>query len=435
LKQFPEPKQDAVERMHLMLTQIKTGALVALMGSVSALAADQVLNWNAIATSTVNAQNPFAQARFLTIAQLAVFEAVNSITGDYKPYLGRIAARPGASPDAAAVAAAHAVLRTYFPDAAGNLDAARMASLASIPDGEAKVNGVLAGEAAAAAMIALRGNDGAGTPRPYTPLTGPGYWQPTPPAFGAAILLHWASVTPFGLKNGGQFRSDPPPSLTSAQYRRNYDEVKLVGDVASSARPQDRSDVARYFATTSAAHAWNQAARQVSEAQGHSLSQNARAFAVLNIAINDGLIASLDSKYYYHFWRPVTAIRAGATDGNPRTEQDAGFTPLIATPAFPGYPSAHASASYAAKEVLEKIYGSGNHRIALSNPAVPGVVLNYTRFARITDDVDDARVFGGIHFRFDQEAGALQGRRVGEYVNKRQLRCVKSAACESDDAR
>jgi hypothetical protein len=226
--------------------------------------------------------------------------------------------------------------------------------------------------------------------------------------------LHWAAVTPFGLASGDQFRSNPPPALTSGRYQRDYDEVKEVGDVNSTARPQDRADVARYFAATSAMHAWNQAAVQVGTAQSRSLSHSARTLAILNMAINDGLIASMDTKYFYHFWRPVTAIRGGDTDANPRTEPDPGYTPFITTPAFPNYPSAHASASYAAREVLERIYGSGRHSITLSNPALPGVILNYTRLSQITDDIDHARVYGGIHFRFDQEAGALQGRHGGQ---------------------
>jgi hypothetical protein len=289
------------------------------------------------------------------------------------------------------------------------------------------------GEAAAAAMIALRSNDGSANPQPYTPLIGPGFWQPTPPAFGPAILLHWAAVTPFGLASRDQFRSNPPPAPTSGRYWRDYDEVKEVGDVNSAARPQDRADVARYFAATSAMNAWNQAAVQVSAAQGRSLSHNARTLAILNMAINDGLIASMDTKYFYHFWRPVSAIRAGDTDDNPRTDPYPGYTPFIATPAFPSYPSAHASASYAAREVLERIYGSRRQSITLSNPAVPEVILNYTRFSQITDDIDDARVYGGIHFRFDQEAGARQGRQVGKYVDKHHLRGVKGAGCEEDD--
>jgi hypothetical protein len=279
-------------------------------------------------------------------------------------------------------------------------------------------------------MIAARASDGSATPLPYTPQIGPGYWQPTPPAFAPAAFLHWASLTPFGLTRPNQFRSDPPPALTSNQYRRDYDEVKQVGDVNSTERPPDRTEVARYFAVASAMHVCNQAAVQVIAAEGRTLSQSARDLAVLNMAISDGAVASMDTKYHYHFWRPVTAIRAGDTDGNDRTDPAFSFTTLIATPAFPSYPSAHASASYAGREVLDRLYGSGRHAITLSNALVPGVVLRYTRFSQITDDIDDARVFGGIHFRFDQEAGAIQGRQVGKFVEKHQLRCRQPGFCE-----
>ena len=410
-------------------------AVLALLIANPVFGGDQVSNWNSIMLSTVAGQNPFAQARFAAITQLAVFEAVNAITRHHKPYLG-ITAPTGASAEAAAVAAAHTVLKNHFPGSGPSLDAARAASLATIPDGTGKTTGIAVGEAAAVAMIALRANDGSATPLPYTPFTDPGFWQPTPPAFAPAALLHWAKVTPFGLVSGSQFRSDPPPALKSGRYRRDYDEVKEVGDVNSTKRPQDRADVARYFAATSAMHAWNQAAAQVSAAQGTSLSHNARTLAVLNMAINDGLIASIETKYFYHFWRPVTAIRAGDTDGNPQTDVDPAFTPFITTPAFPSYPSAHASASYAAREVLERIYGRGPHSITLSNPALPGMTLNYSTFHQITDDIDDARVYGGIHFRFDQEAGALQGQHVGRYVNKNHLRCAKGdnyEDCHNDE--
>jgi hypothetical protein len=317
------------------------------------------------------------------------------------------------------------VLRNYFPGSAAMLDAALAESLATIPDGQGKTDGIAVGQAAAAAMIAARGDDGSGSPIPYTPQSGPGFWQPTPPAYAPAILAHWGRVTPFGLASGDQFRSGPPPSLRSGRYAHDYDEVKRVGGVDSTERPEDRAAVARFFAVTSAPYAWNQAARQVSAAQGRSLSENARAFALLNMAINDGLVASFDTKYHYQAWRPVTAIRAGDTDGNPRTEPDPEFLPFVVTPPFPSYPSAHASAGYAARAVLDRLYGRRCHEFVLSNPAVPDVVLEYQSFAEVTEDIDDARVYGGIHFRFDQDAGAQQGRRVGSYIVRTRLRPVQ----------
>ncbi len=384
--------------------------------------ADVVLDWNRIMVSTVAAQNPFAQARFAAITQLAVFEAVNACTGAHELYLGTIHAPYGASAEAAAIAAAHGVLRNYFPAAAATLDAARTQSLAAIPDGQPKSDGIAVGEAAAAAMIAARANDGATPPETFLPsTTDPGVWQPTPPAFGPGILFHWRNLVPFGIESGDQFRSDPPPPLTSRQYAKNYLEVMTVGSIDSVNRPQDRTDVARFFAAASAAYSWNTVVQQVSASLGRTLAQNARTLALLNMAISDGLVASMDTKYHYTFWRPVTAIGAGDLDGNRWTDPDPGWTPLITTPSFPSYPSAHASASYAARFIAERLLGTSPHDFVLTHAAVPGVTLVYESFRELTDDIDDARVYGGIHFRFDQEAGAVQGRRVGRYILRHRL--------------
>src|SRR5262249_53457223 len=167
---------------------------------------------------------------------------------------------------------------------------------------------------------------------------------------------------------------------------------------------------------------WNQAARQVSAAEERSLSENARTFALLNMALSDGLASVMEAKYHYVFWRPYTAIRAGDTDGNPRTDPDPTWNPLISTPCFPSYPSAHAVASYAARKIAEKMLGSDTIDVTLSHPGIPDVTLHYTRFSEITDDIDDARVFGGIHFRSDQDAGGKQGLSIGRYVYHHNLR-------------
>jgi hypothetical protein len=162
----------------------------------------------------------------------------------------------------------------------------------------------------------------------------------------------------------------------------------------------------------------------VAQEQGRSLSENARALALINMAVNDSLVASFLNKYHYNFWRPETAIRAGDTDGNPKTVPDPSFVPFIATPCFPSYPSNHGSGSNGAAEVLKRLYGEGGHLMTLSNPAVPDIVLQYTMFKQITDDISDARVYGGIHFRFDQEAGARLGKAIGRAVYKNNLRAV-----------
>ncbi|MBA2304768.1 MAG: vanadium-dependent haloperoxidase, partial [Acidobacteria bacterium] len=195
------------------------------------------------------------------------------------------------------------------------------------------------------------------------------------------------------------------------EYVKDYREVMEVGDSASVMRPADRADGARFYAAVLAVATWNPAVRQVAAAEGTSLSENARAFALLNVAISDALVSVMETKYHYTFWRPETAIP--------------GFVPLIATPCFPGYPSAHASASYAAEEIARRIFGAGGHSIVLTSPPAVGVTLTYNSFKEIARDIDDARVYGGIHFRFDQEAGAVQGRDIGKYVYKNMLRPVQ----------
>ena len=410
-----------------------------LLGSAVAKA-DPVLDWNAIAvdTAVANGQNPFAQARFAAIVQVAVFEAVNAITGDDRPYLWSIVAPHGASPNAAAVQAAYRVLNTYFPASASTLAADRASSLASIPDGQAKIDGIATGDAAADALIALRANDGSSPAQFKTPGPPvPGEWQATvscPIVNGVAsgIAFQWQNITPFGIRSAKEFLLGPPPALGSNEYARTYNEVMTVGSVDSTERPPDRSDVATYYAATSPTQAFNQAARQVAQEQRRSLSENARALALINMAISDSLVAAFFNKYLYNFWRPETAIRAGDTDGNRKTDPDRNWQPFIVTPCFPSYPSNHGSAANAAAAVMRRLYGEAGHSMTLSNPAVPAIVLQYTSFKQITNDISDARVYGGIHFRTDQDAGALLGLAIGKEVYKHNLRPVHDDDWDDD---
>ncbi len=283
-----------------------------------------------------------------------------------------------------------------------------------------------------ACSIALRVGDGSTPPAFYLPVSAePGVWQLTPSCTAAGgVNFHWQGVTPFGVPSDpgdqawiAQFRPAPPPALTSNRYAKDYNEVMRVGSLTSTERPQDRADVARIYAISSPGFVFNLAARQVAAAQGRSLSENARALALINMASNDALVVSFEAKYHYQLWRPETAIRAD-TDDNPKTDPDFAFVPYISTPCFPSYPSNHASGSSSAAEVLRRLYGGGGHAITIANPAVPGVILQYTRFEQITDDIDDARVYGGIHFRFDQRAGGRLGREVATSVYKHNLRRV-----------
>ena len=216
----------------------------------------------------------------------------------------------------------------------------------------------------------------------------------------------------------------PPAALTSEAYTNAYNEVMAVGALDSTERPQDRANVALYFAATSPTQAMNQVASEVAEEQGRSLTEDARTLALVNIAINDSLVASFLNKYYYNFWRPETAIHDADSDGNPKTHADPDWVPFITTPCFPSYPSNHGSAVNAASEVLRRLYGEAGHAITLTNPAVPTIILEYDSFREICNDVSDARVYGGIHFRTDQEAGADLGRALGTAVYMNNLRPI-----------
>ena len=411
------------------------GAVVAtlLMLSVPVAArADVVLDWNAIAVRTMTAPppqpavSPFAQARFMAITQLAVFEAVNAIDRQYESYTGVVAPSVGASVDAAVIGAASRVLATYFPAAASALQADRAAALAAIPDGPAKSAGLLIGEAAAQALIQLRLNDGAAVVNPYVPPPpSPGEWQGTPTPAGAAPCVNgafqaWGDLTPFAITDAAAFVPGPPPDLTSNRYAKDLNEVKLLGGAGSPERTQERSDNARFYAASSPSQVLNEAARQLAAKRGDSLAESARALAVLNMAINDSLIVSFKAKYIYTLWRPVTAIREANLDDNRKTEAEPSFLPFITTPCFPSYPSNHASGTNGGLEVLRRIYGASGHALTVTN-ATLGMTLSYHSLKQIADDVDDARVLGGIHFRFDQTAGADLGREIATYVHKHAL--------------
>ena len=304
-----------------------------------------------------------------------------------------------------------------------------------IAEGPAKTAGIAVGEAAAAAMIAARANDGSAPPAFYQPpSSNPGEWQVTPGCSAAGgAFFHWGNVTPFAIRSASQFRLGPPPPLTSNRYARSYNEVKEVGWTNSTERPSDRADVARFYAAVSPVGVWNPVARLLSIVKQKSESQSARDFALLNMAMSDAAVATFDTKSFYN-WRPETAIRNGGTESNQRTNPDPTFVPFIVTPCFPGYPSAHATLSSAAREVLEQNYGTGQNAITLSSAAVSGVSLTYITLEQITEDIDDARVYG-IHFRFDQEGGAKLGLRIGRYVYDHNLQPARSSNSVVDSDR
>ncbi|MDQ3421100.1 MAG: vanadium-dependent haloperoxidase [Acidobacteriota bacterium] len=391
------------------------GAGAATAAQAGQTSDDVVLQWNDIAVTTIGAQPPFPSTRFMATVQLAVFEAVNAITGKYEPYLATITAPPGASTEAAAITAAHGVLRAFFSAAAITLDQQRDASLALIPAGQAKTDGTAIGEAVAAAMVAERTGDGSTPSQFYLPTHSDPYeWQRTPscPTAGGAFF-HWGNVKPFGVLNSSQFRADPPPALTSDEYARDFNEVLALGDINSPNRSEHNANVARIYANQPPHQGWNSVARQIINTRDDDITDTARTLALMNMSLADAHITVFESKYFYRTWRPETAIPRAAEDGNPDTAPSL-FTPFIRTPCFPGYPSAHGVGAGAASRVLWKAYGR-HHTVTNSHPSVPGVVLTYDDLLDIVKDVSDARVYGGIHFLTDQDAGEHQGKSVAQW--------------------
>jgi hypothetical protein len=410
---------------------IVVGTLILLSAVISK--ADTVLDWNIVALKTTAAApfNPPVESRSLAIVHAAMFDAINSIIGEFRPYAVELSASKGASPDAAAAAAAHFALVRLYPAQRAPLDAAYAASLSGIPDGSAKTDGLTVGEEVAAKILAMRANDGAEAAivAPYKPGSAPGDWVPAPPAFRPALDPGWGTVRPFFLREGSQFRPEAPPTLTSPQYTGDFNEIKEIGNLTSGTRTQDQTDLARFWVST-APQVWNPAARQVAIAQGLTLSQNARAFALLNVAGADAFIASWDAKFANNQWRPMTAIRAADSDGNPETIADPSWTPLLVTPPFPDYIAGHTTYAGAAEEVLEHVFGARpGIVIKLKSATAPGVVEAFTTFDEIAEGVVEARVWGGIHWRTSSVRGRWVGQQVGNFAVHHFLK-PKSADCD-----
>jgi hypothetical protein len=400
-------------------------AVVALVFSASCVnaavaSADVVLDWNVIALKTTAAAsfNPPLETRNVAIVHAAIFDAVNSITGERPAFVVRLRAPRGASAEAAAIAAAHVTLVTLYPDQQSVLDAAYVESLSRIPDRPGRSSGVHIGEAVAKRILRMRASDGAtaAITAEYTPGHRPGDWIPTPPATLPALDPGWGSVRPFVLRHGSQFRPGPPPALHSRRYARDFEEIKAIGSNTSVTRRQEETDLARFWIAT-AAQNWNPVARQLSVALGLTLSQNARAFALLNLAGADAFIAAWDAKFAYNQWRPVTAIRAADEDRNPATDADPLWTPLLVTPPFPDYIAGHTTYAGAAQAVLEHVFGEEpGVVITMTSASAPGVTETYTTFKDIADGVVNARVWGGIHWRTSSALGRSVGKELGRYV-------------------
>ena len=385
-------------------------------------AADMVIEWNnnVLAAIRVDKTPPPKASRDLAIVHAAVYDAVNAIDRTYKPYAVDVPALPGTSAEAAVAAAAHRTLVALFPAQTATFDAEFTASLSTIADGSAENNGVALGNLVADKMLALRATDGSSTVVAYTPGSGPGVWIPTPPAFAGALLPQWPNVKPFAMKTGSQFTPHDVPALTSAEYTAAFNEVKDLGSATSATRTADQTAIAKFWAngggTATPPGHLNLMAQAAADSQGNTLSQNARLFAEINVAMADAAIMAWDAKYDTNFWRPVTAIRAADTDGNADTTQDAAWTPLLTTPPFPTYVSGHSSFSGAAAAVLKSFFGRDNVAFTLASEDATVGSRSFTSFSQAAQESADSRLYAGIHFRFDNEDGLAAGTRLGAFV-------------------
>ena len=406
--------------------------MVTVMVLASPVRADVVLDWNAHAASaivTVGGQVPPRALIRLAMVHLAIYDAVNAIEGaPFEAYAGIPTVSRPASAEAAAVTAAHDVLLALFPAQVVDLNAKYAASLAALPDGVAKVNGIAVGQQAASALLNLRAQDGRDAAASYVPGSGPGVWVPTPPAFLAAQAPETPFVQPFALRSASQFRPAAPPDLTSDEWARDYNEVKALGSAIGSNRTPEQTDIARFWSDNPTLQ-WSRAWRRLSVAQGLGLADNARYFAMLATASADALIACWDAKYFYNFWRPVTAIRAGDSDGNPDTAPDPAWIGLVVTPNHPEYPAAHGCFSGASTATLRQFFGTDDIEFSIdSNVAgLVNPVRTYATFSDALAEVLEARIFGGMHYRNSTRKGAHIGKQVSRFTTRHFFHPTKPA--------
>jgi hypothetical protein len=401
---------------------------VALVSSLGAacVRADVIAAWS-VQADTIGADKQLVNVpnvRGQTMMHLAVFEAVNAVERRYRPYRLDLSAPGGASKEAAAASAAYEVLLVLHPDQKAALEALRASSLAAVPDSDAKAQGIDLGRQAAAGIVALRAVDGVGVAEAYRPHAAPGVYVPT----AIPIEITSGNVTPFAMRSGAQFRPGPPPALTSATWTRDLNEIREFGARNSAKRSAEQTEIARFWFLTGP-RTYNPIVRQLVQARQLDLVDAARLYAFAAMAAHDAFVAVFDAKYAYNLWRPITAIRNADLTANAATPREAGWLPLGATPMHPEYPCAHCIVSSAVATVLQAAVGN-EVDFTLTSPTAPGVTRHWTRLQHYSDEVSNARIYAGFHYRFSTEVAKDMGRKIGEWVVASQLQGGTSAAAK-----
>ncbi len=387
--------------------------------------ANVITDWDEKAVAVVQTKMPPPSSyRVMAIMHLAMFEAVNSIEPRYKPYKAKLSAAADTSKEAAATAAAAMVLRKMVPDAAGDVQAAATTFLAAVSDGDAKANGIKLGEAAATALLELRDKDGFSVPDAFRPRTTAGMYIPTP----ITVASQFPGITPFAMTSPSQFRPKPPISLKSPQWAKDYNEIKDLGEKNSTKRTPRQTEDARFWVLTGPLST-HPLERQIAIAKNMDVVDTARFMALVNAAEEDAIIAVMDAKYKYEFWRPITAIRNGDIDGNPATERVATWQPIDNTPLHPEYPCAHCIVSSSVAAAIKAVLSSDQiPEVSMTSPFAPGVTHRFTNLAAYTEEVAYARLYAGFHYRFSIVVGQEMGQKIGTYVAETILRPSKLAA-------
>jgi hypothetical protein len=405
-----------------MKSLIRISALVLIAGNaaVGIAVADELSDWNQVllkAMLTAPVTPAPVTTRSAAIVQAAVFDAVNGTNRRFLPIYVPPAAPPGTSARAAAVQAAYASLVNLFPDQKPTFDQQLAASVAQITDtSQAVKQGLAWGQTVADQIWAWRSQDGFSLiPPQYLGGTQPGQWRPTPPAMAPGLVPQLATTTPWVIPSPSEFRTAGPVAMTSDQYTADYNEVKNMGSASSTARTADQTLYAKFWQATNPPDYWDPVVLSLASTRHLTMPQTARLLALVNLAMADATIGCWDAKYTFGSWRPITAIQLGDTDGNDATNPDVAWTPLITTPAFPEYPSAHSCVSGAAGRILSQIFGEETSFTVVSN-GLPGVTRSFHNFSAALEEVKNARVFGGIHFRTATVDGTALGIAVGDYV-------------------
>ncbi len=389
---------------------------------------DMVLRWNEVALDAIRAAKtpPPMAARNLAMVHLAIFDAVNAIERRYRPYAVDALPEAGASTDAAAASAAYHALVALYPQRKERFDCALADSLADVPADEGRDTGMDVGRFVAGKIVEMRQDDGsADAQQDYAPMPAPGVWERTPPRQAAPLYPLWGNVKPFAMRPRTQYKVPAPPALTSREYTAAYHEVKRLGGKRSSQRTADQTEIALFWVdnpgTATPPGHWNVIAQTLARQRGTSLIENARLFALLNMTLADAGIYCWLIKFHYGYWRPITAIHHADEDGNPDTDADPNWEPLVESPPFPSYTSGHSTFSGAGAALLAQFFGTDRVRFASTSEGLPGVTRRFESIWSAAEEAGMSRIYGGIHWQFDNTEGLAAGKTLGQYVYRNYL--------------